>query len=172
MRKSFVKILALAGIILLSGSMYAQKAGKIGHVKFNEVLEQMPGQDTVKTVLEKYINDLQNQLTIMQNEYETKAIDYQKNVNTMSSIIKSTKEKELSDLETRIGAFQRSANEELNNKQIELIEPFIEKVKAAINEVAKEGNYAYIFNLVEDLILFSDGGEDVTQQVKAKLNIK
>jgi len=38
--------------------------------------------------------------------------------------------------------------------------------------VAKEGGYAYIMNAVEDLILYSEGGEDVMPQVKKKLGIQ
>jgi outer membrane protein len=90
----------------------------------------------------------------------------------MSSIIKATKEKEITDLQDRIQAFQQSAQKDISDKQTELITPFVDKAKKAIKDVAKEGGYAYILNAVEDILLYSEGGEDVAPQVKKKLGIQ
>lgn len=169
--KNLLKIAAILVLVAFATSVNAQKAAKVGHVDFGKILETMPGQDTVKTVLERYYKDLQDQLQAMQSEYEMKAADYQKNAATLSNIIKATKEKELIDLQGRIEAFQQSAQQEIGNKQTELITPFVDKAKQAIKDVAKEGNFAYILNAVEDILLYSEGGEDVTPLVKKKLGI-
>jgi len=171
MMKNLLKVLAIVVLIAVAGSANAQKATKIGHIDFGKLLEQMPGQDTVKTVMEKYVQTLQDELKTMQSELELKGADYQKNAATMSSIIKSTKEKEITDLQGRIEAFQQSAQQELSGKQTELITPFVNKAKQAIKDVAKEGGFSYILNSVEDLLLYSDGGDDVMPLVKKKLGI-
>jgi outer membrane protein len=171
MMKNLLKVLAIVLIVAVAVNANAQKATKIGHVEFGKLLEQMPGQDTVKVVMEGYVKSLQGELQTMQSELELKGIDYQKNAATMSSIIKATKEKEITDLQARIEAFQQSAQQDLSNKQTELITPFVNKAKQAIKEVAKEGGYAYILNAVEDLLLYTEGGEDVTPLVKKKLGI-
>lgn len=172
MMKNLLKVVTLVVLIAVAAGAHAQKATKIGHVDFAKVLEQMPGQDTVKTVMEKYVESLQGELQTMQSELELKNADYQKNAATMSNIIKSTKEKEMMDLQDRIQAFQQSAQKELSDKQTELITPFVNKAKQAIKDVAKEGGFAYILNGVEDILLYSEGGEDVTPLVKKKLGIK
>lgn len=159
-------------IIAVSANVNAQKATKIGHVDFGKLLEQMPGQDTVKGVMEKYVQSLQGELQTMQSELEMKGTDYQKNAATMSSIIKATKEKEITDLQGRIEAFQQSAQQDITAKQTELITPFVDKAKQAIKDVAKEGGFSYIMNAVEDILLYSDGGEDITPLVKKKLGIQ
>ncbi len=172
MMKNLLKVLTVVVMIAVATSANAQKATKIGHIDFGKVLELMPGQDTVKVVMEKYVQVLQGELQTMQAELEMKGADYQKNATTMSSIIKSTKEKEITDLQGRIEAFQQSAQKELSDKQTSLITPFVTKAKQAIKDVAKEGNFAYILNAVEDILLYSDGGEDVGPLVKKKLGIK
>jgi outer membrane protein len=171
MMKNLLKVLAIVVLVSVAATTQAQKATKIGHVDFGKILEQMPGQDTVKVVMEKYVQSLQGELQAMQAELELKGTDYQKNVATMSNIIKSTKEKEITDLQGRIEAFQQSAQKELSDKQTELITPFVNKAKQAIKDVAKEGSFSYILNSVEDLVLYSDGGEDVAPLVKKKLGI-
>jgi outer membrane protein len=171
MMKNLLKVLTIVVLIAVAAGANAQKAVKIGHIDFGKLLEQMPGQDTVKVVMEKYVQTLQGELQTMQQELELKGADYQKNSTGMSSIIKATKEKEITDLQGRIEAFQQSAQQELSAKQTALIAPFVEKAKKAIKDVAKEGSFAYILNSVEDLLLYSEGGEDVTQLVKKKIGI-
>jgi outer membrane protein len=171
MMKNILKVLTIVVLVAVATTTHAQKASKIGHIDFGKVLELMPGQDTVKVVMEKYVQSLQGELQTMQSELEMKGADYQKNVASMSSIIKSTKEKEITDLQGRIEAFQQSAQQDLQAKQTELITPFVNKAKQAIKDVAKEGGFAYVLNSVEDLVLYSDGGEDITPLVKKKLGI-
>jgi outer membrane protein len=171
MMKNTLKVLAIAVLLFTASAVNAQKAPKLGHVDFGKILEQMPGQDTVKVVMEKYVQGLQSELQTMQSELELKATDYQKNAATLSAIIKATKEKEITDLQDRINAFQQSAQQDISAKQTELITPFIEKAKQAIKDVAKEGSYSYIMNAVDDLILYSEGGDDITPLVKKKLGI-
>lgn len=171
MMKNTLKVLAIVVLVALAATTNAQKATKIGHIDFGKLLEQMPGQDTVKGVMEKYVQSLQGELQTMQGELELKVGDYQKNSTTMSSIIKATKEKEITDLQGRIESFQQVAQQDIQAKQTELITPFVDKARAAIKDVAKEGGFAYIMNAVEDLILYSEGGEDVMPLVKKKLGI-
>ncbi len=170
--KKLFRILAIIVIVAAAATTQAQKAGKIGHIEFNKLLEQMPGQDTVKGVMEKYVKSLQEQLQVMQSELEMKTEDYKKNVATMSAIIKSTKEKEITDLQDRISAFQQSAQQDIQAKQASLVAPFVDKAKAAIKDVSKEGGFAYILNAVDDLVLYSEGGEDIMALVKKKLGIQ
>lgn len=171
MMKNLVKVLAIVVLIAVAATTNAQKATKIGHVDFGKLLEMMPGQDTVKGVMESYVQSLQGELQTMNTELEMKITDYQKNSTGLSSIIKATKEKEITDLQGRIESFQQVAQQDIQAKQTELITPFVTKARTAIKEVAKEGSFAYIMNAVEDILLYSEGGEDVMPLVKKKLGI-
>jgi len=171
MMKNLLKVLAIVMLIAVAANTNAQKASKIGHIDFGKLLEQMPGQDTVKVVMEKYVQSLQGELQTMNSELELKIADYQKNSASTSSIIKATKEKEITDLQGRIESFQQVAQQDIQSKQTELITPFVDKARQAIKDVAKEGGFAYIINAVEDIVLYSDGGEDVMPLVKKKLGI-
>ena len=53
----------------------------------------------------------------------------------------------------------------------ELVQPFIDKAKAAVKEVAKENKYTYIINSIEDVVLYSEASDDVMPLVKKKLGI-
>ena len=58
----------------------------------------------------------------------------------------------------------------MQDKQLELMQPFQDKILKAIEDVAKENGYAYIFDT--QVLLYSEGGDDVSALVKKKLGIK
>lgn len=167
--KTVSKLLLILGIVAFSLNAEAQK---FGHIDFAKLYAVMPGLDSVQIKYKDYAEQLRKQIGTMQTELENKYADYQANSATMSSIIKQTKEKEMSDLNERIQAFNTQAQQDLAAKESELTTPIIEKARKAVSDVAKEHNYAYIFNSAEGLLLYAQESDDVTALVKKKLGIK
>ena len=90
----------------------------------------------------------------------------------MSNLIRQSKEKEIVDLETRIREFESSADMALQNKQLELVTPLIEKVQNAVNTVGKEKGFTYILDkAVGAVVYIGDDAIDITPDVKAKLGL-
>lgn len=167
--KHLSKVLFIAIAILFTTNVSAQK---FGHVDFAKVYQAMPGLDSVQKQYRKYAEGLKMQMDAMQGEFENKFADYNANVTSMTTIIKQTKEKELQDLQGRIENFNASASQDLQAKEVELTTPLIERAKKAVQEVAKENGYTYIFNSAEGLLLYAVPSDDVMPMVKKKLNIK
>jgi outer membrane protein len=162
-------------VVFIFGCSFASQAQnpvKIGYIDFNTLLAAMPGIDSVKIKLQNYQKTLTSQMDAMKAEFESKYLDYQSQASSMSDLIKQTKEKELSDLQGRIDAFQQQASQDLQTKQQELVAPFIDKAKIAIQEVAKENKYTYILNAIEDVVIYKDASDDVMNLVKKKLSIQ
>ena len=107
----------------------------------------------------------------MSAEYDSKVQDYQKQEAVMTDLIKQDKVKEINDLEERIKTFQGTAQESLQKKEQELMQPMIAKAKKAIEDVAKEGGYKYVFDTSAGMLLFSDPSEDILGTVKKKMGL-
>lgn len=167
--KRFIQVLLFVGLMLSVTGLSAQK---FGHIDFAKLYSLMPGQDTIRDKYQKYANGLRAQMEAMQTEWETKLADYQSKASTMTDLIRKTKEKELQDLQARIEAFQQQASQDLQAKEVELTTPLIERAKKAIQDVAKENGYSYIFNSAEGLLLYSPPSDDILPLVKKKLGIK
>jgi outer membrane protein len=90
----------------------------------------------------------------------------------MSTIIRQTKERELADMETRITEFQQQADVDLQNKQMELLEPLLTKAKNAIEAVAEEEGYTYIFDAGVGMLLYYEKGDNILPKVKVKLGLE
>ena len=169
--KRVFKVLFL-GVALFVMSGVANAQVKIAHVNTAEVLDAMPDKAKAEKSLEKYYDELQNQLQAMAKEYQTKMQDYEANQATMSNLVKQSKEKEIVDLQTRIQQFQANAEQEFEGKRAELLKPILDKIQNAINAVGKEKGYTYIIDLATGAAVYvGDSAVDCTKDVKAKLGI-
>ncbi|MBW6489976.1 MAG: OmpH family outer membrane protein [Lentimicrobium sp.] len=170
--KNILKIFVVLVISMSALQASAQKTQKIGHIDFAKLYEMMPGQDSIRAAFTTYQEQLQVQFQAMQTEYETKLNEYQTNLATMSNIIKQTKEKEIVDLQRRIQEFQQTAQEDLQDKEVELTSPIIEKARNAVKDVAKENGYSFVLNSTEGLVLYFEAADDLMPLVKKKLALK
>ena len=170
--KGFMKVITLFSLVVLfTTAGFSQGTPKFGYIDSNEILTLMPETDSLQNELKAYADYLDQQMSTMAMEYQTKVTEYQENYNTMSDLIRQTKEKEITDLQARIQAFQASADQDLGAKQAELFNPLIEKVKTAISEVGKENSYTYIFDIGTGSLVFYENGDNILPLVKKKLGI-
>jgi outer membrane protein len=169
--KKLLVILFIGLGFMITSNLTAQSKVKLGHVDFATLYGMMPGLDSVKVVFEKYNKGVQDQFAAMQTELETKYNDYVANAEGMSDIIRSTKEAEINDLRTRMEQFEQTATQDLQNKELELTTPIIEKARDAVEKVAKANGYTYIFNSTEGLLLYADPTDNIMDKVKAELGI-
>jgi outer membrane protein len=90
----------------------------------------------------------------------------------LSELVKKDKEEELTSLGTRIQNFQQQAQQSLEQQEQALIEPIVNKAKKAIEQVAKENGYTYIFDTSAGSLLFWEESDNVLASVKKKLNLQ
>ena len=125
------------------------------------------------TQLEAYAKDLSAQLETIQVEFNNKLQEYQKAESTMTDAVRQLKEKELNDLNTRLQEFNQVAQQELQKKEQELMEPIQKEAQDAINKVAKANNYIAVFNTAVPSLIYVDESQltDITPLVKKELGI-
>ena len=117
----------------------------------------------------KKAQELQNTLAQLEAEYNEMYNKYSSEEASMSEAVKALKQDEIRDKITRIDNFRASAQEELQTEEAKLLQPVYEKVRAAIQEVAKEQGYTYVLDAAT--LLYVDGGTDISEDVKKKLNM-
>ncbi len=170
MKKTLI-IFCVALFAIITPSM-AQKNIKLGHINSNDLMQIMPGRDSAQTILQQEVADLEATLTAMQAEMQQRYNEYMEKQDQWSDLIKQTKQKELQDMGTRIEEFQQEAQRTLQTREAELLQPIIDRAKKAIEEVAKEGNYTYIFDAGIGTLLYQSDSDDILPLVKKKLGLK
>ncbi len=169
--------LALVAVLALSASTaFAQKFGR---VDLAAIVPNMPEYKEALTNLEAYGMDLQNQLEQIQVEFNTLLANYEKNAATMSDSIRQLKEQELSQLQQRFQDFQQVAQQDMQRKEAEVMNPIYEKANEAVKKVASEGGYMAIFSTTGDqagsagLAYFDPAAlTDITAEVKKVLGVE
>lgn len=170
--KNYLRSSIVLVFLLIGTTSFAQNL-KFGHINSQELLSLMPERDSAQVVLENYAQQLEEQLETMQVEYNNKVQQYLANQENYSDLIKQTKEQELGDLQERITNFQTTAQQDIQQKEAQLIQPIIDKAEKAIREVAEENGFTYVFDLARGTILyFSDASQDILPLVKTKLKIE
>ena len=168
--KKLFKLLFIA-LFFLPLNSFGQQV-KLGHINTNDLLSSMPEIVSAKNTLDSMSKKAQSTLKSLEDEYQQKLDDYQKNSGDWSPADKKSKETEIMQLQQRATQYQQDAKDELEKKQDEKMTPIINKVKDAIKQVGKDGGYSYIFDTATGNVLYAIDSEDVTALVKKKLNLK
>lgn len=107
----------------------------------------------------------------MSVELNNKSDAYNKESKNLTELVRQTKEQELIDLNRRIQEFQVNAQEQLQNKQVELFQPIYARVEKVISDVGKENGFLYIFDVAKGSLLYFDESKstNVLALVKTKL---
>jgi outer membrane protein len=161
----------LISVITFSSS-FAQTL-KFGHINTSDLIQMLPQTKQADSALKKFGESLDTQLKGMTAEYQNKLQAYQAKADSLPELIRTTKEKELTDLGQRIQDFQQTAQESIQKKKEELYGPILKKVEDTIKEVAKEKSYSYIFDTSSySTVVYAQESDNIMAFVKSKLGIK
>lgn len=162
--------ICLLGFLLILPTLLLSQNVKFGHVDVEKIYASMPGIDTVESNYKAFYAELEEEATALSQEFEKAYTEYEQKRATYSAAVAKVKEQELQKMMTKIQTFQEEAEQKVAKRKEELIMPFQEKILEAVNAVAKEENYTYIFNAA--LLSYSAESEDIAEKVKQKLGIK
>lgn len=155
--------------LLVSNLVIAQT--KFGWIDSRELLKAMPEVAKSESDMQTYAKQFQDQLQSMQQEYEKKVKEFQAGEKTMTDAVKEVKVKEIQDLEGRIQSTNQSAQEKVEKKRQEMLQPILDKADKAIKDIAKEKGYDYIFDASTGTLLHAKDTENILPLVKAKLGL-
>jgi outer membrane protein len=170
MRKVFIVLIVLfAGMANLASA----QAPKFGHIDLQQLILVMPERKAALEELEKITGELEEMLGNLQTELQTMFQQYSEKRETMSDLIRQAKEEEINAKQQRIETFRAQADQQLQQKQQELMKPIFSKADSAIAVVAKEQGLIYVFDVGTRVVLYkSNQSVDVFPQVKKVLKIE
>lgn len=147
---------------------------KVGYADANYILSLLPESKQVQQDLQSHESMIQKQLEAKYKDYQAKLADYQQNAEGMDQLIRQDKEQELVNLQQSIQQFEGEAQNSLSKKQGELLQPLFTKIGEAIEAVAVENNYDFIFSAGTqgvDILLYAKQDKNATNLVLKKLGI-
>lgn len=168
-RVAFIFAFALLlKVSLLSG----QENLKIGHVNIQEILQQLPETDSIQVVMKNEADEMEKMYGEMINEHETNMKKFEAEKDTYSEFVRSSKETDLIEMSSKIQQFQQTANQQLQKRNIELIQPVYGKINEAIEKVALKNGFTYILDLNNGTVAYhSPSSKNLNTDVLHELGI-
>jgi outer membrane protein len=165
-----VKFLLVAAVIVLSAS--AAKAQKTGYVDVNVLIQIMPDAARIDSLMDKYEQDsLNRQFEVLVRDYKYRdSILNSKDTLTMPASVKLQHQNTLQNVAYQIQNWQSISQQYYQAKQNQLLEPVYRKVMKAIQDVAKEKGYSYVYD--KSVLIIGPTADDLIVPVAQKLNIK
>ena len=168
--KKLIKLTLVVALALSSTSLFAQNLGRIN---MQELIAVMPETQEMQTKLQAYVKDLQEQMETLQVELNNKYNDYLKEHDSLAEGVRNVREQEIQDMQNRLQQFNAWAEQDLQKKRAELLEPIITKANDAVTKISKAGNYIAVFDVsVPSMAYFDESAmTDIQPQVRAELGI-
>jgi len=164
------RLIMALGILSMALVLHAQK---FGHVSSEELLQAMPEYDSAQIKLQELRTHYEDEIERIQVEINNKIEEFNNSEATMSDLIKEAKASEIQELQVRLQNYSQTAQQEMQQRSMRLIQPVMDKARNAIDEVAKEKGLIYVFDLSQgNPVYTSPESLDLLPLVKAKLGIQ
>lgn len=169
--RTFLFTLALAAL-MLAPAAFAQQ--KIGYVNSTKIFQELPAAQDAQRRIDALGKPIQDSLEAMQRELQVRYEDYQKREALLNDAAKKAEQQRLIEMERRMNEYrvQKLGNDgDLARETEKLLAPLRDKIRNAINAVAKEEKYSFIFDKTEaiQILLYGDPAHDVTFKVIDRL---
>jgi outer membrane protein len=166
--KKIIAIFVLAAG-LVSGTVQAQN--KFGFIRVDEMVSLMPELKKIDTLLSSYQNDslprTYNYLLGQFQYYDSIANDSSAR---QTAVVRQQAASQRAEFLSELQGWQNTAQQLIEAKQNSLLQPVYEKVLKAIDDVAKEKGYTYVFS--REALLIGPPADNLLQQVADKLKVK
>lgn len=165
------KLVLIIFIVFGTVNLFAQTAQKTAFVNSEVIYDQyapaIKAQSDLEALANKWRATRDSMVQTLQNQYQ----EYQKQAQTMTPDKQREAQQKIAAGEQKIGEFEQSKfgqqNGELYQKQIELFKPIRERVIKAIEDVAKNSGYTFVFDKTETVstMVYGDPEFDITYKV-------
>lgn len=164
------RMILAVGILSMAFALHAQK---FGHVTSELLLQAMPEYDSAQLELEELRQFYTLELERIQVEINKKIEEFNQSEATMSDLIKEAKASEIQELQLRLQNYSQTAQQDLQQQGMLVMQPVMDKARTAIDEVAKENGLLYVFDLSQGNPIYTgDESLDMIPLVKAKLGVQ
>jgi outer membrane protein len=161
-------------LLALLGAFYLNiQAQKFGYTNSAVLLEELPEVKSANSSIQTFQEQLQKQgrtkVEALQAKYEK--LQKQEKAGELSPKQLNEEAEKLKKEEEELGKLEQEMVQKVQEKKATTLQPILDRVNKAIQDVAKEQGLAYVFDSSAGMILFADDKLDITAAVKTKLGI-
>jgi outer membrane protein len=151
----------------------AQQPGRIAFVNARAVLTGMAGYAKAESTYTKELQNAQTEAQKLQAAFDSLVSTYQQSQAMMTPSARTAREKTLGAQQDSLQAKLAALQERVQGRERDLLEPMQTRLKAIIDGIRAEGNYAVVIDVgnpaVAQLIVSYDRSLDITERVARRV---
>lgn len=165
------KTLLLAVAFIFGATAFTNAQSKIAHIATQDLIEDMPEYDSAMNQLEKLQRTYDTEIKDMVTEAQNTMKRYESEANSKTDEENSKRANELQQTQRTIGEYRQNAMQELQQKEVELLQPVMEKARTTIQRVARDQGFEYVLDSTTGTGVIMADGYDLMADVKKELGI-
>lgn len=170
-----MKKLLLAAIIT-TASATGSIAQNIGYADVNAILSVMPENKKINEDLQIYGTGLQKRVDDMKSQLDLIVKQFNEVLATGDTARALEIQKQGIEGDKQLQEAAKTADQQLGQKRGELLQPVLDRIRVAMEAVAKKKGFDYVLNSVDgsgtSIVLWGPDGHDITRAVVEELGIK
>lgn len=143
---------------------------KIGTVDMQKALHMVDAGKKAKAQLDKEVESKKKEIQTEEAAIKKASEEFRKKSLVLSEDARAKKQNELQERVMKLQELAGRSQMELQQKERELTEPLINKLRGVISDVAKQKGYGLILEKNENTVLYSMDKDDLTEEVISMFN--
>ncbi len=165
---AFIASLVVAG----ASSAQATATPKLGYINSAQILADAPGRAAAEAQFEREVAVYRQQLQRMSDSLQQMDSVFQREAPRLDSATRGTRGRAIAEREQSYQQRANSLNQQMQNRQAELVRPIMEQLQKVLETLRNEEHYSMIFDVAAgsgSVVVSADKSLDITAKVLARL---
>ena len=177
--KKIIGILLLALVPFCGASAQEQAAASevrvvpFGYVSYKDIFERMPEYDEARAAFAALKSKFEDEAERSEKEFQRKFAEFLQGQRDFPPTILQKRQAELQDLMDKSVAFRQESQRLLQKAEAEMMQPVMDRLNKAIQEVAAERNLIFVLNTDDNAVPFINPqvGVNITEPLLHRLGL-
>ncbi len=166
----FATITFVASALALNAGIARADDQKIAVVDMQRAIQTSESGKKAKSELEGAFNKKKKELQDQEATLKKAQEDFQKKQAALSESAKKEQQGKLQERFMKYQELLQKSQAEIQKKEQEMSEPIIRKIREKVTEVAKKKGYSLVLEKNENMVIYSDDKNDITEEVIKGIN--
>ena len=165
------RTLFIALALTIGATAFTNAQSKVAHIATQELVQELPDYKNAMDQLQKLEKTYDAEIKDMLSEAQSTMQRYEAEANTKSEEENQKRATELQAAQRRIQEHSSKARQDLQKKETDLLKPILEKVRTAIQKVARDKGYDYVLDSTTGTGVLLADGYNLMPDVKKELGM-
>jgi outer membrane protein len=168
MKRTLSFVLAGLAVVATAASADAQQF-KLGFLDSQRVLAEAPAFSAVRATMEQEFAPLRAEIERLESALQTADEQFRAQAQTMTETARTQRQQALQQQLAQYQQRGQQIQQQVAQREQELMGPIMEQIRGVLEQVRAAGNYSYIIDPPEGMVVAVDPALDVTSEVIRRL---